>query len=258
MKPLRIKGLAFQDGSLHCCGTLTSRTMPEFFEDLRTLNPSLFDLLEWRADYLDPGEIPMADAIGKGLLAIGQEFPEMPLIFTFRRTEEGGQSDLSPQEILTLQKAAGESGLVDLLDVELALLEPDSPLSGAYAELLEKLKMTEVKLLLSWHDFQETPPVEYLCARFQEARMRGAHMAKIAVKANTREEAERLLTASARCAEMLDIPHIALAMGEEGAYTRYARGRSQSCITFAPVTSASAPGQLDAETLREKLGVVPT
>ena len=61
------------------------------------------------------------------------------------------------------------------------------------------------------------------------------------------------MEASKIAAQQLKIPHIAIAMGEEGAITRYSRKESSSAITFATISGSSAPGQLSLDELYEKI-----
>ena len=77
---------------------------------------------------------------------------------------------------------------------------------------------------------------------------------KLAVMPNSEEDVFCLLEVSALLRDTYaEIPFIALSMGQLGASTRICGGEFGSVITFAAGKKASAPGQLDAETLRDYL-----
>ena len=81
----------------------------------------------------------------------------------------------------------------------------------------------------------------------------GADVCKLAAMANSREDAENLLKATALLTRNGIGPVVTIAMGEWGRSTRVAAGRYGSCMTFAAGSSQSAPGQIDVFTMKKWL-----
>ncbi len=254
MKPIVIGNALFQDGSFNLCVTIAPSSIEELTRDLVRLKLMEFDLIEWRADYLISHN-NLDKMIKEGLLKIRSAFNEKPFLFTFRWDQEGGRNPLSAKEILSVRKTAVESGAIDLLDVEVYWLrnaQSDEKLE-LYVNLLEEAKSLGIRCILSWHDFVETPEEEMLLKILSTQMKLGADICKVTTMAKTEEDTVRVMEVSRRAAKVLDVPHIALAMGDYGKSSRYDKANSQSCITFAPVDNASAPGQLSLEELKKRL-----
>ena len=84
--------------------------------------------------------------------------------------------------------------------------------------------------------------------------MEGADIAKLAVMPHCAADAARLLEATAvAAAQMPRTPLITMSMGALGAVTRVCGGAFGSMATFGTAGHASAPGQPDADLLREIL-----
>jgi len=110
--------------------------------------------------------------------------------------------------------------------------------------------------VLSFHDFQRTPPVQQLQERFAQAHRLGADVAKVAVMPQSMEDVHRLLAATLQASATLPIPVISMAMGGLGAVSRLCGGVFGSALTFAVGSAASAPGQMPIEDVRTALAVL--
>ncbi|MGB4589670.1 MAG: type I 3-dehydroquinate dehydratase [Clostridiaceae bacterium] len=257
MKPLRVKDLELNDGSFKICVPLTARNEVALMNDLLHLKGKVFDLIEWRADYYFATEEDLGNLNLKPLRLIRKFFSDKPLIVTFRDSSEGGQSVIDQSKLLEFRKNVIDSGVADLIDIELMEFQmkygADEELHKEYEELLELAKERGVKVILSFHDFKHSPEVKEMldCLLLEEEF--GADLAKIAYFAKNETEAKTLMEASTIAAQRLKIPHIAIAMGEKGSITRYSRKESSSAITFASIGESSAPGQLSLDNIHDKL-----
>lgn len=257
MKPLMIRDTEIQDGSFCLCVTLAPSGIHDLRNDLKKLEQEEFDLLEWRADYF-MNRHELKREILYGIDLIRDAFPEKPVLFTFRWDQEGGQNHISAQELLMIRRSAVESGKIDLLDVEVYWLrnaQSDKKLS-MYIDLLEEAKASGIRCILSWHDFSDTPEEDMLLKILDIQMKLGADICKIATMAKTEEDTSRVLKVSRRAAELLDVPHIALVMGDLGKPSRHGRSSSSTCITFAPLNRSSAPGQFSVGELRQRLNSI--
>ena len=111
-------------------------------------------------------------------------------------------------------------------------------------------------LVLSFHDFQRTPAVSEMVARFEQAQRLGADVAKVAVMPQSMQDVHALLGATLQASGELAIPVISMAMGGLGAASRLCGGVFGSALTFAVGASASAPGQIAIEDVRAALSVL--
>jgi 3-dehydroquinate dehydratase-1 len=202
------------------------------------------DLIEWRVDaYEALGDI---EAVGRTLAALSAGRRSLPLLFTCRAPAEGGVQALAADMRLDLYRMACASGLVDLIDLELASgPEMIRPLQG-------ETRAAGVKMILSYHDFDRTPDGDILLEKLQAAEQAGADIAKIAVMPANCQDVLTLLGAACEARlRHLQIPLIAIAMGVDGRISRVFGGQFGSDITFASCGAASAPGQLSIEDLRK-------
>ncbi len=200
------------------------------------------DLVEWRADYfrgLEPARV-------SGLLRAVRERAGVPVLFTCRAAGEGGAGVLPEEVRLAALGAATQSGLADLVDVELAT---DPKVRSA---LLAVAAERRVPVVLSAHYLQDTPSEAELLDVLRQEQEEGASVAKLATMARTPEDGLRLLLACAHArASFLRIPLIGIAMGPAGSFTRVLGPLFGVDMTFAAAVNTSAPGQLDLEAVRE-------
>ena len=117
--------------------------------------------------------------------------------------------------------------------------------------LLATARAHGTKVIISSHDFADTPPWTDLCRTLQRIRESGGDMGKVVTTATTSEEALRILSLQLD-ALATGFPLSAFAMGEAGRITRFATLYLGGCMTYvAPdELSATAPGQMTVTQLR--------
>jgi len=191
------------------------------------------DVLEIRLDALEnPDVSPFLKKI------------ETPLLFTNRPKWEGGQfsGEESERLALLLQAVDGNASYVDL-----ELLAP----ADSQQNMRSALQNTTTKLILSWHNFTDTPSREELVGRMAMMQDNGADIGKIITTAHTQEDTLRVLQLQ-EVAAKLDFPLIAFCMGKAGVISRVATCGLGGYMTYCAVskTEATAPGQLSVAALR--------
>jgi len=257
MKPLKIKDVELDDGSFKICVPLTARNEVALMNDLLHLKEKSFDLIEWRADFFQADQKDLKTPNLKPLKLIRKMFSDKPLIVTFRDESEGGQTSIDHIELLEFRKNVIESGLTDIIDIEVMNFKmkdgKKAQINKEYEKLIELAKEKGIKVILSFHDFNHSPEVQVMidCLLLEEKF--GADLAKIAYFAKNQTDAKNLMEASRIAAQTLKIPHIAIAMGEEGVITRYSKHLSFSAITYASIGESSAPGQLSLDVIHDKI-----
>ncbi len=236
--PLTVRNVTFGQGRPKICVPLMGRDRNRLLEEAEALCALPADLAEWRADLYSGDRLEV-------LPALRQALGDRPLLVTLRTAAEGGGEDPAPEEYDAFCRAAADSGCADLVDVELRRGEQ------ALEELVPRLWETGVKVVLSSHDWEQTPESGVLLDRFQRMSALGGDLRKIAVTPRGPEDVLRLLRVTRRAAQEDPArPVVSMAMGALGAVTRICGEVFGSAMTFGAGAKASAPGQLPAETLR--------
>jgi 3-dehydroquinate dehydratase-1 len=215
-------------------------------EELAALKP---DLLEWRVDAYD--KVDHKENCLSVLKELREAIQSIPLIFTCRIDLEGGFKKISRKNRLELIIAAMDSGDVDIVDIELCN-DPE------FVNIVrERAKLNDLKVILSYHNFTETPSESFIYSKLVEAQTAGADISKLAVMPKDYGDVLTLLSATNKARnEIIQGPIVTISMGQEGAVSRLAGGLFGSDITFAIGKQASAPGQIPIEELKNGMALL--
>lgn len=249
-RPIVVRGRPLAAGALPAvCIPLVGRDDAELLAQARAAVPLAPDLLEWRVDFHPAVGDPARAAVLAARLR--EAANGIPVLFTRRSPREGGQpSTLADAQVLALYTAVCASGHVDLVDVETAT-------GGAHIGAVRaSAHAAGVGLVLSFHDFDRTPPAQELLARYRQAADAGADVAKIAVMPQSPADVLALLQATWDASRSLAIPVAGMAMGPLGIVSRVGGGVFGSALTFAVGQAASAPGQVPIAELRATMRVL--
>jgi 3-dehydroquinate dehydratase I len=190
------------------------------------------DFVEIRFDFLKPDLLPAALAVANGV--------KDRAVFTLRSDAEGGRFASSEKKRLEWLLRLAEKKPM-LLDVELDTLRKNDEL----ADSLEEKKTT---MLVSWHDFEKTPPNDRIADVLSEMRTYSNYV-KVVTTANSVGDALRLL-------DMYDVATISLhpiffAMGEAGIISRVLCTLvGNAPFTYASLEKVIAPGQLTIQQMK--------
>lgn len=191
------------------------------------------------------------EAVKSALSDIHAIIPDLPLIFTFRSAKEGGEKQVSIEYYIALNVAAAESGLVDIIDVELFNEEQD------VRGLVEAAHAHNVAVIISNHDFHKTPPKEELISRLCKMQELGGDLPKIAVMPQDAGDVLTLLEAThIMKTKHADRPIITMSMAGAGVVSRLSGEIFGSALTFGAAHKPSAPGQVAVAELRNVLSLL--
>ncbi|MCI8496041.1 MAG: type I 3-dehydroquinate dehydratase [Lachnospiraceae bacterium] len=194
------------------------------------------DALEWRIDWFE--QASHWSRVQEILLDLAKICEHKILLCTFRTRQQGGQRELTEEVYLELLEEIAKSGLADLLDVEVPQLSDVSTMIG-------QLQNAGQRVIGSSHYFSGTPETDQMKQELMEMYRAGADIAKLAVMPKSRLDVLRLMEVTAQVKEEIpDYPLVTMAMGGLGAISRVSGQLSGSCMTFASIGKASAPGQL--------------
>ena len=188
--------------------------------------------LEFRLDFLVTPRSGI-ECIRKFL----NEFPDASLIATCRRHQNHGRFNGSIEEQLQVLEDAIDAG-ARAVDLEIESGENAGP-------RLLKLR-NRACLILSYHNFETTPPMETIVRRMLRV---GADAYKLVTTARKPSDIHRVLAAAKVSPRS---PMILLAMGEIGFPTRILSTSVGGLYTYAAPTSSegTAAGQVGARQLR--------
>lgn len=194
----------------------------------------LCDILEVRLDGM-PSHI---DTLNIEL----DRFNDFPLLFTARCASEGGLSDLSSRERAKLLTEVSKRAA--WIDVELA----------SYADMkdtLHQIRSEGVGLILSYHNFTETPQTSQLQDIVDLAGE--ADIIKIAVQHNNASD----LTGCVETLQNNDHPMSMMGMGPLAPVSRLLYAQHGSLLNYGYLgNTETAPGQWPAKLLREAIATL--
>ncbi len=197
------------------------------------LAPGAVDVLEIRLDTLTDA----LDELRATLTSL-----RSPLLFTARHPREGGQSGMS---------AGTRRGLLEEFLPRASAVDLELRSFGEMAGLVAQIRQLGVPLILSHHDFRQTPSMKRLSVLTARARRAGADVFKIAATANHPADLARLLTLF----PAVKSPRLsAMAMGEFGRVSRLLLAQAGSVLNYGYLDRASVPGQWPAVLLKQRLG----
>jgi len=198
---------------------------------VRMRNPP--DLFELRLDALF--------AISEGLEATLRDL-RAPLIITARHPREGGSNQLSAQKRRALLLRF--LPFATYVDVELRSV-------GMFAAVLKAARARRTRLIVSFHDFAETPSGPRLDGIAHAARSLGADVLKIATRTDTAAQLARLRDFFRR--ERREMEIAAMGVGRLGGVSRLEFARLRSALNYGHLGSPQAEGQLSIIQLRRIL-----
>lgn len=245
---LTVKNITLGEGKPSICIAITSAKKTEIIEEAERYQKAAIDVVEWRADIFE--EVENHVAVMEVLKGLVDVLKGIPLIFTFRSHQEGGEKELSRDGYVSLNQCVIQSGLADFVDVELYQGE------DTVKKLISIAYQQHTYVIISNHDFQKTPPESELINRLKRADKLGGDVLKIAVMPNKTEDVLKLLTATNEMKKYTKKPIITMAMGPLGVITRLSGQVFGSVLTFGAGERASAPGQIPVQELHQVLDII--
>ncbi len=259
---LKVKDLVLQPGRPKVAVPIISTSPEDIIRECEIVRENLpCDIIEWRADYylsaIEDLDEKLQDKdtyleMIKLLDDINYIAAGMPIIFTIRSRGQGGMVDISRVQHDSIRDLVAQSQLVDFIDIEI-FDENDTFDEYSLRSQIEEIHKYGCRAILSYHDFERMLAPDEIVNLIRKMHELGADVSKLAATANSKEDAENLLKATALLTRNGIGPLVTIAMGEWGRSTRVAAGRYGSCITFAAGAAASAPGQTDTFTMKKWL-----
>ena len=242
---LKIRDLVLGEGMPAICVPLTGETEEELLQQAARAVCVQPDLVEWRADYFHALQDEEAAAAALG--AIRKAVGNLPVLFTVRTGQEGGELPFDAEEYEKLIRWGIGQEETDLVDIEILHYETDP------SELTELAHLHGKTVVASAHFFAYTPGKEELRQLFYREGQTGADILKVAAMPEKPKDVLRLMQATRQIREETGKILITMSMGEMGKVSRVSGALTGSAVTFGTAGWPSAPGQISADVLREIL-----
>lgn len=249
MNTVKVRNIEIGAGIPKICVPIVGVTREEILAAAENIKSTKADVVEWRVDwYENIFDFTKTEATMQTLREV---LGEMPILFTFRTSKEGGEKAIETEAYVELNQNAAKTGLVDLVDVE-AFTGDD-----VVKTVVEIAHENGVKVIASNHDFHKTPAKEEIVSRLRKMQELGADIPKIAVMPQNKKDVLTLLAATEEMvSEYADRPIITMSMSGTGVISRLCGEVFGSALTFGAVGKVSAPGQMRIEDLTTVLGLL--
>ncbi|WCJ23565.1 Shikimate dehydrogenase (NADP(+)) [Euphorbia peplus] len=208
------------------CAPIMGDSVDKMIFDLGKAQSSGADLVEIRLDSLrsfDPNQ---------HLKFLISSSP-LPTLFTYRPKWEGGEYDGDENQRLDVLRLAMELG-ADYVDVELQV-------ARSFNDSIRGKKPAKCKVIVSSHNYHNTPSVEDLGNLVADIQASGADIVKFATTALDITDVARVFQITVHS----QVPIIGMVMGERGLISRVLCAKFGGYLTFGTLESGivSAPGQ---------------
>lgn len=246
MNPVEVRKIKIGDGIPKICVPIVGVTKEEIIREAEKMDAIPVDVVEWRVDWFE-GVFDL-EKVKDVLADLRQALKDIPLLFTFRTSKEGGEKAIDHETYAMLNIEAAKTGNVDLVDVEVFTGD------DVVKEIIEGAHACGVKVVASNHDFDKTPDKEDIVSRLCKMQDLGADIPKIAVMPQNKEDVLTLLSATEEMTRLYaDRPIITMSMAGTGVISRLCGEVFGSALTFGAAGKASAPGQMGVEDLNTVL-----
>jgi 3-dehydroquinate dehydratase-1 len=225
--------------TIRVCVSVPPKTVDEAFELIRKAEAQHADLIEVRLDSLTAhdriAEIPACS--------------KTPLIATNKSTEQHGKFSGTETERQKILVDAAKTGFT-YVDVDLG--------TPNQTELISSLHAAGAKVIVSFHDFEQTPTVAQLNNVLDEEVALGADVCKIITTARTVKD--NLITLNFVSEASKKVKLVCFAMGDLGKQSRLVSPVFGTFFTFASLDEKrkTAKGQLTIQEMNsayEALGL---
>lgn len=246
MNTLKVKNIVIGEGKPKICVSITGNSTDEIIKQSSEILNSYADIAEWRVDYFK--DVFNINSVLNTLKQIRNILVDIPLIFTFRTSNEGGNLYISTKDYINLNKEVCKSNLVDFIDIELNTAKNDIKNISEYAH------NNNCYLICSHHNFDETPSTDIMISILEEMNALNCDILKLAVMPNNNLDVINLLTATTLA--NVSKPIVTMSMSKLGSISRISGEIFGSSITFGCIGESSAPGQIEINKLKSTLDLL--
>ena len=202
--------------------TITQRCLDEIIK-----NKDYIDIVELRIDQWAHFTIQNVGAVIQQLRGLNLDFK---ILVTYRTYNQGGKGNIEETEYVNILKL---------------LIE--------YAQIISDAQEKNLHVVLSHHNFQETPTLEEIKFIYFKMQKLAPQYLKLAVMPNNKEDVLHLLEAMSVTSDNIPYKVIGISMSHLGLVSRVAQGVFGGSITYGCLGEPQAPGQIHVKALKQQL-----
>ena len=160
MKTVMLRNVEVGKGSPKVIVPIVANTADGIIAKGRELAQIPLDVVEWRVDFYD--DVFDTDKVLSTLKGLREALGDIPILFTFRTSKEGGEKAIDAESYTALNRAVAASGDVDAVDVE--IFSGDEVVRAN----IDAIHAAGCKVVGSNHDFFKTPAKADLIYRLRK------------------------------------------------------------------------------------------
>lgn len=227
------------------CLSLTGSTIKELLQQIAVAIEGEADLVEWRGDTYH--WFYSVERVMEVLPIIKEKLKQIPLIFNFKCSKNGGENSISVAEYRELYLQVAASSYVEFIDMDLDFI------NHLGHNFVKELKRQNLKIILSDYSLKETPAPSLLLFRLNLMEHLGADIGKIVAMPNDRQDVFSLMELNIQAEAFVTIPIVTISLGKIGRLSRISCGLSGSFITYASVDKIEQDGRLPITALKQTI-----
>lgn len=216
-------------------------------EDIQQNRDSI-DIVELRIDQWSPITIKQIDTVIHQLKELNLN---LKILVTYRTLNQGGKGDVGEKEYVNILKLLIEYGQFEMIDIEWSV---DININQ-YAELIQHAKTEGLQVVLSHHNFKETPSLEELKFIYFKMQKLSPHYLKLAVMPHNNEDVLHLLEAMNATSKTTIFKVVGISMSHLGLVSRTAQGVFGGRISYGCLGEPQAPGQIHVKSLKHQIDI---
>lgn len=243
---MNIKNIEIFEGLPKVVVPISGTSLSDIQKEITNVKNNIdsLDIVEIRSDALDN----MSRSEHLSLVnEVCSELTDLPIIYTYRTSHEGGSGSKSYAEYKDLLMDVIIKCDIDIIDIEFVTG------GKVISEIVECAGEHGRTVLLSHHNFKETPRLEEMQKMLYNMHSAGGEILKLAFLPNDADDVVNMLKIVKIGKEAIGNKVIGISMGELGKVTRLAGGDFGSCLTYGYITNNSAPGQVHASRIKDAL-----
>lgn len=204
------------------------------------------DIVELRIDQWENFVIKNVDTVIQQLRGLNLDFK---ILVTYRTSNQGGKGNVEETTYIDILKLLIEYAQFELLDIEWSgAINTDQ-----YAQLITDAQEKNLNVVLSHHNFEETPSLEEIKFIYYKMQKLAPQYLKFAVMPNNKEDVLHLLEAMSVTSDNTPYKVIGISMSHLGLVSRVAQGVFGGSISYGCLGEPQAPGQIHVKALKQQL-----
>lgn len=204
------------------------------------------DIVELRIDQWENFVIKNVDTVIQQLRGLNLDFK---ILVTYRTSNQGGKGNVEETTYIDILKLLIEYAQFELIDIEWSgAINTDQ-----YAQLITDAQEKNLNVVLSHHNFEETPSLEEIKFIYYKMQKLAPQYLKLAVMPNNKEDVLHLLEAMSVTSDNTPYKVIGISMSHLGLVSRVAQGVFGGSISYGCLGEPQAPGQIHVKALKQQL-----